>query len=599
MNEHVLIAIAWPYANADIHVGNITGSHLPGDIVARYHRMRGREVLMVSGADAHGTPITIKADEQGKTPYDIYQSYQPRFIELFEKLGISYDLFTSTHTQNHFDIAQKVFLTLLENGFLHTEISKQWYSESQSRFLPDRYVVGTCYLCGAERQRSDQCEQCGQALDPEKLIDPRTVLDDSTPSLRETEHYYLDLRSLEPKIKEFLVARQDYWRPNVMRQSLGNIQSVGLKPTSITRDMEWGIPVPLEGWEKKRLYVWFEAVMGYLSASIEWAALQNQPDAWRDWWFNPDAKAFYFIGKDNITFHAVTWPAELLGMDTGFDARMGTENPQKLNLPYNVPANEFMNLEGRKISGSKNWAVWGLDILDRYDADAIRYYLTATMPETRDTDWDWQDFYNRNNSELLATWGNLANRVLSFTHKNWEGVIPAPESLRDSDKELLNNIAEGFNAVAEKIEHVELRAALGMVMDLAGEVNKYLDVHAPWFEIKTDRAEAEKSVFTAIQAIEWLNIMFAPFLPNTSQSLMEILDHPGTLFGGSHQREVKDDVAEHTTLGYELKESCISKPGVDLWKANEMLGGRAFNKPTPLIKKLDASIIEEERARLG
>ncbi|HQN69878.1 MAG TPA: class I tRNA ligase family protein, partial [Anaerolineaceae bacterium] len=336
----------------------------------------------------------------------------PRFIELFERLGISYDLFTSTHTENHFDIAQKVFITLLENGFLHTEISKQWFSEKQERFLPDRYVVGTCYLCGAERQRSDQCELCGQILDPEKLIAPCSIIDGSTPVLKETEHYYLDLRSLEPKIRDFLLAREDYWRPNVMRQSLGNIQSVGLKPTSITRDLQWGIPVPLEGWENKVLYVWFEAVMGYLSATIEWSSLHEKPNAWRDWWTNPDAKAFYFIGKDNITFHAVTWPAELLGMDTGFDAQMGAEMPKTLNLPYNVPANEFMNLEGRKISGSANWAVWGLDILDRYDADAIRYYLTVTMPESRDTDWDWEDFFNRNNSELLATWGNLANRVL-------------------------------------------------------------------------------------------------------------------------------------------------------------------------------------------
>ena len=292
MNENILIAIAWPYANADIHVGNITGSHLPGDIVARYHRLRGRNVLMVSGADAHGTPITIKADQLGKTPMQVYESYQPRFVELFERLGISYDLFTSTHTENHFEIAQKVFVTLLENGYLHTEISKQWFSEKQQRFLPDRYVVGTCYLCGAERQRSDQCELCGQILDPEKLIDPISIIDESTPVLKETEHYYLDLRSLEPKIRDFLLEREDYWRPNVMRQSLGNIRSVGLKPTSITRDLQWGIPVPLKGWENKVLYVWFEAVMGYLSATIEWSSLHGKPNAWRDWWTNPDAKAF-------------------------------------------------------------------------------------------------------------------------------------------------------------------------------------------------------------------------------------------------------------------------------------------------------------------
>jgi len=599
MTENILIAIAWPYANADIHVGNITGSHLPGDIVARYHRMRGRNVLMVSGADAHGTPITIKADEQGKTPFEVYQSYQPRFVELFERLGISYDLFTSTHTQNHFEVAQKVFVTLLENGYLHTEVSKQWYSEKQQRFLPDRYVIGTCYLCGAENQRSDQCEQCGQVLDAEKLIDPTSKIDGSTPVLKDTEHYYLDLRTLEPKIKQFLLDREDYWRPNVMRQSLGNIQSVGLKPTSITRDLEWGIPVPIIGWEKKVLYVWFEAVMGYLSATIEWSELNGEPDAWRHWWTNPEAKAFYFIGKDNITFHAVTWPAELLGMDTGFDKLMGAKNPKALNLPYNVPANEFMNLEGRKISGSANWAVWGLDILDRYDADAIRYYLTVTMPETRDTDWDWEDFYHRVNGELLATWGNLANRVLSFTYKHWEGVIPTVEVLRESDLALLDTVKNGFELVAEKMEKVELRTALSLIMDLASEVNKYLDVHAPWFEIKTDRSEAEKSVYTAIQAIEWLNVMFAPFLPHTSTELHKILNHPGQLFGNSFQKEIHDEVGTHTTLGYELGEDSLTKPGTDIWNAENMIGGRSFNKPYPLITKLDVSIIEEERARLG
>ena len=363
--------------------------------------------------------------------------------------------------------------------------------------------------------------------------------------------------------------------------------------------MQWGIPVPLEGWENKVLYVWFEAVMGYLSATIEWSNLHEKPDAWRDWWTNPEAKAFYFIGKDNITFHAVTWPAELLGMDTGFDTHMGAETPQALNLPYNVPANEFMNLEGRKISGSANWAVWGLDVLDRYDADAIRYYLTVTMPESRDTDWDWEDFFNRNNSELLATWGNLANRVLSFTYKNWDGVIPAPATLRESDKELLQKISDGFNVVADKIEKVELRNAISYIMDLATEVNKYLDVHAPWFEIKTDRAQAEKSVFTAIQAIEWLNILFAPFLPHTSEALHKILDKPGRLFGLGKQETIRDGIGQHLTLGYELQEDSLSKPGMDLWQAKEMEGGRSFNKPTPLIKKLDSSIIAEERARLG
>lgn len=593
MSQNILIAIAWPYANSDIHVGNITGSHLPGDICARYHRLRGRDVLMVSGSDAHGTAITIKADAQGKTPKDIYHYYHPRFLELFQRLGISYDLFTSTHTSTHFDVAQKVFLALKENGFLTTAISKQWYSPSLERFLPDRYVEGTCYICGNPDARADQCEKCGNVLEAELLLDPRSKLDNHTPELRETEHFYLDLSSLEPQIQAFLEERASYWRPNVLRQSLGQIDSVGLKPTPITRDLEWGIPVPLEGWDGKCLYVWFEAVMGYLSSSVEYAKILGDPELWRKWWVEPDTKAFYYIGKDNITFHAVTWPAELLGMGPKFDEAMGSQDPKPLVLPYNVPANEFMNLEGRKISGSKNWAVWGLDVLDRYDADAVRYYLTASMPETKDSDWDWEEFYQRNNNELLATWGNLVNRVLSFTYKNFEGKIPNPESLRAADNELLDKLRAGFDSVAEKLEAVQLKAALSDVMGLAGEVNKYLDVQAPWFEIKADKDEAARSLFTAIQAIDWLKIMFAPFLPHISEKLHAILCYSEKIFGEQQIEMVDDPLDAHEVLRY------IGGPNQDQWFASQLVGGKAFEKPIPLVTKLDHKIVEEERNRLG
>jgi methionyl-tRNA synthetase len=595
MTEPILIAIAWPYANSDIHAGNITGSHLPGDICARYHRLRGRKVMVVSGSDSHGTAITVKADALNKTPLEVYQYYHPRFIELFERLGISYDLFTSTHTANHFDVAQKVFLALYENGYLYKDSSRQWYSTSQNRFLPDRYVEGTCYICGNEDARSDQCEKCGSQLEADKLINPSSKIDGSTPELRETEHYYLNLSGLEPQIQNFLEERESYWRPNVLRQSLGQIQSVGLKPTSITRDLDWGIPVPLSDFPGKCLYVWFEAVMGYLSAVIEWAKLNNTPAAWRDWWVNPETKSYYFIGKDNIAFHAVTWPAELIGIQDKLDRAMGSEDPRNLVLPYNVPANEFMNLEGRKISGSKNWAIWGLDVLDRYDADAIRYYLTSAMPESKDTDWDWEEFFQRNNNELVATWGNLVNRVLAFTYKNWDGQIPQPESLRDSDLELLATIKNGFKTVSEKIEAVELKAAMGEAMSLATEVNKYLDTHAPWFEIKINRAEAEKSVFTAIQAIDWLKLMLAPFLPHISESLNQILDYQLPIFGESVSYDVEDDLGTHKVLTYDA-----GKTGkADRWVATDLIGGRSFNQPMPLVKKLDHGIVEEERARLG
>ncbi len=598
MTKPVLIAVAWPYASAKIHVGNLTGSYLPADILARYHRLRGRDVLMVSGSDSHGTPVTVRADEEGVLPEDIYKRYHAEFIELFQKLGLTYDIFTSTHTSNHTDVAQKLFLALKENGYLYTEASLQWYSTQQERFLPDRYVEGTCYFCGTPGARSDQCDHCGHLLEAEKLIDPKSKIDGSTPELRETTHFYLDLEKLQDEVADFLRARQDYWRPNVIKQSLGQIETEGLHGRPITRDLSWGIPVPVEGWDEKCMYVWFEAVMGYLSAAVEWGMLHDDPDAWRHWWTDPESKSFYCIGKDNIPFHAIIWPAELIGVGTSFDAKMGAEDPQPLVLPYDVPANEFMNLEGRKLSGSKNWAVWGLDFLERYDPDPMRYYLTVNMPETKDSDWDWEEFYQRNNNELVATWGNLVNRVLSFAYKYWEGKVPDPGELRKDDLALLESIKIGFDTVESHFESVKLRAAVQECMRLAGEVNKYLDTTAPWFEVKTDKSEAAKSIYTAMQAIDWLKILFSPILPHTSQKLHNYLGHEQPLFGTLITKQVEDDLSTHTVMLYDPADS-LTAEAEDLWTPKELTPGKAFNQPTPLFVKLDATIIEEERARLG
>jgi methionyl-tRNA synthetase len=598
MSQPVLIAVAWPYASAKIHVGNLTGAYLPADILARYHRLRGRDVLMVSGSDSHGTPVTVRADEEGVTPEEVYKRYHAQFIDLFQKLGLTYDIFTSTHTSNHFDVADKLFLSLKENGFLYTETSRQWYSTEQERFLPDRYVEGTCYFCGNAGARSDQCDHCGHLLEAEKLIDPKSKIDGSTPELRETTHFYLDLEKLEDQVAAFLRERKDYWRPNVIRQSLGQIETEGLHGRPITRDLSWGIPVPVEGWEGKCMYVWFEAVIGYLSSVVEWGKLNDKPDIWRHWWTNPESKAFYCIGKDNIPFHAIIWPAELIGVDTSFDEKMGAENPKPLVLPYDVPANEFMNLEGRKLSGSKNWAVWGLDFLERYDPDPMRYYLTVNMPETRDSDWDWEEFYQRNNNELVATWGNLANRVLSFAYKHWEGKVPDPGQLRDEDQALLETLKAGFEEVAAELEAVRLRAAIQNTMRLAAEVNKYLDTAAPWFEIKEDKEEAAKTIYTAMQAIDWLKLLFSPFLPHTSQRLHETLGYDRPIFGHLVTQFVEDDLSTHTVMLYNPGEA-ISAETLDLWEAQPLTPGKPFKQPAPLFQKLDASIVEEERGRLG
>jgi methionyl-tRNA synthetase len=593
MTENILIAIAWPYANAKIHVGNITGSHLPGDIVARYHRLKGNRVLVVSGTDAHGTPVTLRADAEDKSVEEVYQYYHQTFLDVFQQLGITYDLFTSTHTQNHFKVSQSIFLALQQNGYLYTETRPQWYSPAANRFLPDRYVEGTCYICGAEGARSDQCDNCGNVLEPDKLLNPRSKVDNSTPELRNTEHYFLDLSKLEPEVTQFLRARQAYMRETVLGQSLGQIESEGLKPRAITRDLDWGIPVPVEGWEGKCLYVWFEAVIGYLSAAIEWAKISGSEDAWKDWWTNPTAKTFHFIGKDNVFFHAAWWPAQLLGTGAQFLEVFAGESGQPLNLPYDVPANQFMNLEGRKISGSRNWVVDGLDALTRYDPDALRYYLTINMPENRDTDWDWKEFVARNNGELVATWGNLANRVLSFCYKHWEGHVPDPGPLRPGDEELLATIDAGFETVGNLLYAVKLRPALQETLRLATEVNKYLDVTAPWSAIKTDKAGAAKTVYTALRAIDSLKTMFSPFLPFTCEKLHTFLGYDAPLFGEQYTQPITDSLGTHTGLRY--REANASGK----WEPSQLTPGKALRQPAPLFKKLEEKVAEEERERLG
>ncbi len=593
MPEPVLVAVAWPYANAEIHVGNLTGSYLPADIFARYQRLRGRQVLMVSGSDSHGTPITVRADAEKTTARQVYERYHAGFLDLYQQLGLTYDLFTSTHTENHFNISQKVFLALKENGYLYPAREMQWYAPSQKRFLPDRYVEGTCYICGYTNARSDQCDKCGSLLDPAQLISPRSKIDGSTPELRETEHYYLDLGKLQPQVVDFLRQRESYWRPNVLRQSLGQILADGLRGRPITRDLDWGIPVPLEGWDGKCLYVWFEAVIGYLSATFEWSQITGQPEAWRDWWHDPQSRVYHFIGKDNIPFHAVIWPAQLIGCGTAFDDLVGSSPAAPLVLPHDVPANEFMNLEGEKISGSRNWAVWGRDFLSRYDPDPLRYYLTVNMPESKDTDWAWEDFFKRNNDELVATWGNLANRMLSFAYKNWEGHVPDPGELEARDRELLAQVENGFQSVADEMEAVRLRAALGEAMRLATEVNKYLDQTAPWQAIKTDRAAAARSVYTALRAVDSIKILLAPFLPFTSEKLHTYLGYTTPLFGEQNVETRQDALGEHTVLRYN------GEKATGRWEPSQLAPGQALQQPQPLFRKLEAKIIAEERARLG
>jgi methionyl-tRNA synthetase len=598
MPDHILVSVAWPYANADIHVGNIVGAYLPADIFARYHRLRGNHVLMVSGSDAHGTPITVRADAEGKTPQEVYEHFHSRFLDLFVKLGLTYDLFSSTHTENHFRVSQDIFLRLKENGYLFTQTEPQWYSPDEKRFLPDRYVEGTCYICGYPNARGDQCDRCGNLLDATQLINPRAKTSDrKSPSgegrleLRETEHFYLDLAKLAPALSRYLHDDKGHWRPHVLNPSVAQVDSGELRGRAFTRDLDWGIPVPVEGWAErgKCLYVWFEAVIGYFSASIEWSKNEGRPEAWKKWWYDPAARTYYFIGKDNIPFHAVIWPAELAGIQRLYE----DDASKTLNLPYDVPANEFLNLEGQKISGSRNWAVWGLDFLARYDPDPLRYYLTAIMPEARDAEWEWSGFVQHNNDELVATWGNLANRVLTFAYKHWEGQAPTPGELRPPDTDVLAKVETGFKRVGDLLEAVKLRAALGEAVSLATEVNRYLDAQGPWFEIKQDKAEAAKTIFTALKAIDSLKILFAPFLPFTSQKLHEYLGYDGQLFGTQAIVNYQESNRSHTALTYD------PAGATGKWEPSQLKPGQALRQPSALFKKLEGKVVEEERARLG
>ncbi len=590
MPEHILVAIAWPYASANIHVGNVTGSHLPGDIFARYHRLAGDHVLMVSGSDSHGTPITVRAEEEGKTPREVFERFHHRFLELFQRLGISYDLFTHTDTENHHRVSQDFFLALLENGYLYREKQQQMYSKEQGRFLPDRYVEGTCPVCGYESARGDQCDSCNALLDPEELIDPRSVLDGSRPVLRETEHYFLDLPQLAGAgLSQWLALGKEHWRPNVINFAR-NYVGEGLQGRPITRDLQWGIPVPLEGWEDKSIYVWFEAVIGYFSASIEWAHNQGDGEGWKTWWYDPRAKTLYFIGKDNIPFHAVIWPAELMGVKRLYEE----DRSHVLNLPYDVPANEFMNLEGRGMSGSRNWAVWMDEALDRYDPDALRYYLTAAMPETRDTNWMWDEFVLRNNKELVGTWGNLAHRALTFAFKRFDGQVPTPGELDASDQRLLETVEEGFDTVGDLLAGCHFRAALGEVMGMAREANRYLEEKGPWFQIKEDREAAGTTIYVALKAIDSLKILFAPFLPFSSQRLHEYLGYEHSLFGRQYTETFEEAGGRrHEALCYDDGDA------VGEWEPSELRPGQALRSPEPLFEALEESVIEEERARLG
>ena len=592
--EHILVCVAWPYANADIHQGNVTGSYLPADIYARYQRLVGNKVLMVSGSDSHGTPVTVKAEEMGVSVPEVFDYFHGRFLQLFQGLGLTYDLFTHTDTENHFAVSQEIFLALKENGYLYTKITPQMYSPTAAKFLPDRYVEGTCPNCGYERARGDQCDNCNTLFESAaQLVNPRSKTDDSALEMRDTEHFFIDLPAIAKDGLEAWIQADDkaHWRSHVLNFTKNWILDEGLIGRAVTRDMDWGIPVPIEGYDHKVLYVWFEAVIGYLSATIEWAHNVGEPEAWKKWWYADNARTVYFIGKDNIPFHTIIWPAQLLGARRIRE----TEENKRLNLPYDVPANEFMNMEGRKISGSMNWGVWMLDALERYDPDPLRYYLTAVMPETRDSDWSWEGFVTRNNSELVANWGNLTNRVLNMIKRYFDGIVPDPGPLTSQDEALLAEIDVGFETVGALYDGCKFRAALQETLRLSTLVNQYLEETSPWRTAKTDLTAAGRSLYVALQAINGLKLLFAPVLPFTSQQLHEMVGESGSLFGQQVVKAFSEANKTHVALTYEVDNTAV----FGSWSRTTIPAGRQLPPPAPLFKKLDDDTAAKELARLA
>jgi methionyl-tRNA synthetase len=552
LSERIFIGVAWPYANGPLHLGHIAGAYLPADIFARYHRLKGNNVLMVSGSDQHGAPITIRAEQESTTPQEVVDKYHQQFVDCWKKLGISFDLFTTTGTPNHTQVTHDLFLTLFNNGYIYKDKTLQAYCPKCQRFLPDRYLEGTCPHCGFTKARGDECDECGKLLNPWELKDLHCYICSTPPRFESSEHFFLRLSAFQEKLTAW-IKEQTHWRRNVF-STTWKFLNEGLKDRAITRDLDWGVIVPQPGFERKRIYVWFEAVIGYLSASKEWAKLQGDDTAWQSFW-QDDAKSFYFIGKDNIFFHTLIWPAMLMGYGS-------------LNLPYDVPANEFLTIEGSKLSTSRGWAIWLHDYLERYESDPLRYTLAVNMPDTGDSDFSWREFLRRNNNELVATYGNLANRVLTFAYRNFDGAVPAPGELDEHSQGLLHMAEFTLDSVDRLLYRCEFKGAVKEAMSLAQEANRYLDEQSPWKTIKTEPETSAKSVYTVLSALAALKTVLYPFLPFSSEKI-------------------------HSFLGFN---GSVKEEG---WRIQFLPPGQKLRQPQPLFVKLDEDIVAKETSRLG
>ena len=514
MKERVYIGVAWPYANGSLHLGHIAGCYLPADIFARYQRMKDKSVLMVSGSDEHGTPITIIADKEKTTPKVIVDRYHKEHVQNMNQMGISFDLFTRTTTKNHEKIVQDIFLTLYKKGYIYKKRIEAFYCKNCNKFLPDRYIEGSCPKCGSQNARGDQCDECGKLLDPQDLINIKCKICGSIPEIRNTDHLFFALSKFTDKLVIWMEDKK-YWKPSVLKFTQNWLES-GLQDRAITRDMEWGIKVPIKGFYDKRIYVWFDAVIGYLSASIEWSKKQGKKDEWEKWWKDSKALHYYFLAKDNIPFHTLIWPSILMGYN------------DKLNLAYDIPANEYLRLKGEQFSKSRSIAVWVPDILKNFDVDAVRYYLSINMPENRDTDWLWDDFVSKNNDELVGAYGNFVHRVITFTEKNF-GKIPKLSNIDKLDKEALEKIKKVSEEISFHLDKFEFKKGLRAAMALAQFGNFYFDHKQPWVLVKNNKEACGSVLHICIKILKALSVFMAPYLPFSSDKIWFLIGEKGSV----------------------------------------------------------------------
>ncbi|TNC29528.1 methionine--tRNA ligase [Amycolatopsis alkalitolerans] len=587
MSTNVLTAVAWPYANGPRHIGHVSGFGVPSDVFSRYQRMAGNRVLMVSGTDEHGTPITVQADKEGLTPQQTADKYTRQISSDLQGLGLSYDLFTRTTTGNHAEVTQQIFTALHRNGYVVPKTTTGAISPSTGRTLPDRYIEGTCPICGYDGARGDQCDNCGNQLDPADLINPRSRINGETPKFVETEHLFLDLPAFTESLGKWLSTRTD-WRPNVLKFTRNLVDD--MRPRPITRDLDWGVKVPLDGWRDqplKRFYVWFDAVIGYFSASVEWARRIGKPDAWQEWWNNADARTYYFMGKDNITFHAQIWPALLLGHNGAGD-HGGEIGPYgTLNLPDEIVSSEFLTMSGSKFSTSRGTVIYVHDFLREFGPDTLRYFISVAGPETQDTDFTWDEFVRRTNFELANEWGNLVNRSISMAHKN-NGAIPAPAKPAPADEKLKALSRGAFDTAGAHLRRSRFKLAASEAMRVVTAANRYLSDQEPW-KLKDDPDRRDAVLHTALQVVSDANALLTPFLPHSAQKVHEALGGTGVWAAQPELQEVEDlDIAGRTnpilTGDYAAEQA--------RWESTPIEVGRPLAKPTPLFAKLDPKLGE-------